>query len=252
MIVTIIGSGNVGTVLGRRLFRAGHTIEQVFSRTFINAQTLADELSAQPVTALSGISMSADIYILCVSDQALENLSPHLSLASKLVVHTAGAVSIEVLKPISENFGVLYPLQTIRKELPEIAELPVLVDANDAANRARLVSFAQSFTETVCVANDDQRKKLHLAAVVVNNFTNYLFTLAEDYCKKEGVEFKLLLPLLQETVSRLHLFSSAEVQTGPAARGDESTIQKHLGMLEGYADLKGVYEQMTRRIRTQK
>ena len=84
--------------------------------------------------------------------------------------------------------------------------------------------------------------KLHVAAVFVNNFTNHLFALAENYCKKEGIHFKELLPLIEETISRLENISPSTSQTGPAARNDEETIQKHLALLESHPQMKKVYE----------
>ncbi|MEJ0101166.1 MAG: DUF2520 domain-containing protein [Bacteroidota bacterium] len=46
---------------------------------------------------------------------------------------------------------------------------------------------------------NDERVKLHVAAIFVSNFTNYLYILAEEYCRREGIDFKLLQPLIEET-----------------------------------------------------
>ena len=97
-------------------------------------------------------------------------------------------------------------------------------------------------------ANDDDRLKLHVAAVIVSNFTNHLYVLAAEYCIKEGLDFKQLLPLIEETSLRIKTSSPKEAQTGPALRHDKETIQKHLELLKGYPQLKNIYLLMTESI----
>ena len=144
---------------------------------------------------------------------------------------------------------MLWTLQSIRKETAKAPALPILIDANNPWNKMKLKGFAQSFADTVAEANDEQRRKLHLAAVVTNNFSNYIFSLTEKYCMNEGIDFKLMIPLLVETVTRMQDHSPAELQTGPAIRNDVSTIEKHKELLMEYRDLLEVYEFFTERIR---
>ena len=94
-------------------------------------------------------------------------------------------------------------------------------------------------------ASDDQRLKLHLAAVIVNNFTNHLYALAADYCDNEQIDFKMLQPLIEETALRLREHLPRDVQTGPAIRKDMITIDKHLRILSEHPALKKIYLQMT-------
>ena len=69
--------------------------------------------------------------------------------------------------------------------------------------------------------------------------------LAEDFCKKEGVDFTLLYPLIQETANRITQFSPLDVQTGPAIRNDLYTIDKHLKLLSTHPKLKYIYLKLT-------
>jgi pyrroline-5-carboxylate reductase len=246
MRVTLIGSGNVATVLGKKIMHSGHTIVQVYNRNIDHAKPLAAELSAD---AVSEIDDNADIYIVAVADDALQHISSWLKPLNGFVVHTAGSVSIDVLKDISANYGVLWPLQSIRKETANAPALPVLIDANNPWNKMKLKGFVQSFADTVAEADDEERRKLHLAAVVTNNFSNYIFSLTEKYCMNEGIDFKLMIPLLTETVLRMQEYSPAELQTGPAIRNDVTTIEKHKELLRGYPEMLEVYEFFTEKIR---
>ena len=81
--------------------------------------------------------------------------------------------------------------------------------------------------------------------MLVSNFTNHLFALAEDFCSKENIDFKLLAPLIKETADRTATLSPAEMQTGPAVRNDVFTLDKHLQLLANHPKLKYVYLKLT-------
>jgi predicted short-subunit dehydrogenase-like oxidoreductase (DUF2520 family) len=250
MKITMIGSGQVATVLGRKILASGHEIMQVYSHTEDHARILASTFSCAYTSLWDELDPSADLFIAAIADHALTEMAQQLRLGNRLIVHTAGSVPMELLKPVSKNYGVLYPLQSLRKELKEIPPLPLLVDGNREDSLTFITDFARSISDDVKQADDTKRLKLHLAAVIVNNFSNHLYTMTEDFCRKEAIEFKLLLPLISETANRLYRISPAEAQTGPAIRNDEKTIQTHLALLEKYPALRAMYETFTRSIET--
>ena len=245
MKVVIIGSGNVATVLARRMLTAGHEISQVISRNKKHAGQLAKELKCGYASALEEIRPDADIYMIADSDTSLPEIANTLFLDKKLVVHTAGSVPKDILRNISRNYGVLYPLQSLRREIETIPEIPILVDGNTPDDLEMIYDFAKTISGHVEIADDEERSKLHVGAIIVNNFTNHLYRLTEEYCKQEQINFQLLLPLIYETASRLKAFSPGEVQTGPAARNDSQTIEKHIKLLGSYPDLQKIYRLMT-------
>lgn len=248
MRISLIGSGNVAAALGQRMLHAGHIIHQVYSRNLKHASELAEKLSATATDNFNDHDNSADIYIVAITDSALKDIGQWLKLGDRLVVHTAGSVSINVLQQVSTNYGVLYPLQTFKKQINADAQIPILIDANNPWNKAKLAAFAQSFASSVTHAGDDERKHLHLAAVFTHNFSNLLYTLAESYCNNEGVDFKLIMPLLEESVKRLAFDSPANLQTGPAARKDEPTMHEHREMLKKYPQMLRVYNLLSESI----
>ena len=250
MKVVLIGSGNVATVLGYKISAAGHTIRQVISRNETHAALLAGELNCGYSSAFESIDRDADLYIIAISDDALATIDTKLFLEKKMVVHTAGSVSKDILKKVSKNYGVLYPFQSLRKEKVNIREMPLLVDANTDDNSTLIYDFAKTISEQVSRVGDEERKKLHLGAIMVNNFANHLYALTQDYCKKENIDFTLLLPLIHETSSRLQFYPAIEMQTGPAVRNDSITIKKHLALLRKYPSLKKIYQLFTSSIQT--
>jgi predicted short-subunit dehydrogenase-like oxidoreductase (DUF2520 family) len=249
MDIVLIGSGNVAAVLGRKFWRAGHHILQIYSRNASAASALAYEWDTESTNYKTMVNPDADVYIIAVNDDSIADVADNLRLPGKVVAHTAASVSKDVLKSITTHYGVFYPLQSLRKEMPQLPQVPVFVDGSDEKAKRTLEELARSISGTdLTVAGDDDRLKLHVAAVVVSNFVNHLYALAEDYCRKEGLDFKLLLPLIEETaLSKKHI-SAAEAQTGPALRQDKETIQKHLELLNTHPQLKHIYLLMTESI----
>ena len=245
MKIVLIGSGNVATVLGRLCKHAGHQIIQVMSRHTENAQKLAEELGAAYDNYEGKTDLSADIYIVAITDGILFDLNKSFSLGDKLIVHTAGSVTKNVLENISSQYGVLYPFQSLRKEMEHFPEIPLLVDGNNEVSTAAIESFAKTLSTDVRRTTDDERIRLHVAGVVVNNFTNHLYALAEDYCKKENLDFNLLFPLIKETTNRIIQYSPKTMQTGPALRNDVFTLDKHLKILAAHPNLKYIYLKIT-------
>ena len=251
MDIVIIGTGNTATVLGRKLRSAGHHIVQVFGRDSQAASKLAYELDTESTNYWNIVNRNADIYLLAVSDIAIKEILTELHLPQKTIVHTAASVSKNILEKSADHYGVFYPLQSLKKERALLPDIPVIIDASDAGTLSQLDELAHSISEKVVNAGDEERLKLHLAAVFVNNFVNHLYALPESYCKSEGIDFSRLLPLIRETADRLTDLPPSKSQTGPAFRHDRETIHKHLQLLEKYPELKKIYEQMTESIEKQ-
>lgn len=247
MNIVLIGTGNVATVLGRKFVQSGHTIVQVYGRNLQAAEHLAQQLSAEAVDDVQAIKTTADLYLLAVSDTAVEQIAKQLNLPGKIVAHTAGSVSIKALGEM-QRCGVFYPLQSLKKTAQHLPDIPLVLDASDKETMTELQTLANSITATVLVAGDEERRKLHLAAVFCNNFVNHLYVLAEQYCRKESLDFSILLPLIRETASRLSELPPAAAQTGPAVRFDEDTLHMHRALLQDDSLLLPFYEAFTQSI----
>jgi predicted short-subunit dehydrogenase-like oxidoreductase (DUF2520 family) len=249
MDIVIIGTGNVAAVLGRKFREGGHHIIQIYGRNASGASGLAYEWDTESTNYKSLISPHADLYLVAVPDDAIGDVIRDLHFPGKVVAHTAASVPMEVLKPVSQHVGVIYPLQSLRKEMSYLPEIPVFFEGNDDRSRKILGELAGSISgQAVGTANGDERLKLHVAAVVVSNFTNHLYALAEEYCRKESVDFRQLIPLIEETAKRVREVSPANTQTGPAVRHDADTIKKHLELLNAHPRLKELYAAITRSI----
>src|ERR1700761_7904543 len=232
MRITIIGSGNVATHLAAAFKNAGHVMVQVYSRNLQNAALLAYHVKAEAIDSLEQINPETDLFIIAVKDDAIGQIAEKLAPYQKLMVHTSGATDLYTLLAFTDNAGVLYPLQTFSKAREvDIRNVPVCIEGADAEITKTLEQLAQTISNKVYRIDSSQRKALHLAAVFANNFPNYLYTIAQQILVKNHLDFELLRPLILETALKVQVNFSAEVQTGPAIRNDELTMNNHLQLL---------------------
>ncbi len=248
MLVSFIGSGNVATVLAKRMFAKGITIHEIFSRNESNAKELAQQVNANIVTEISQLSKNADVYIIGVSDKVLPEIVSQLSFKNKLVLHTAGSVSINVLKNMSEEFGVLYPVQSLRKTMSDETPIPFLIDGNKEDVFKKIELLAKIISHKTAKCNDESRLKAHVACVFACNFANYMYLQSEAFCKAENLDFSIIQDLMEETANRLRNNSPQDVFTGPAVRGDVPTIEKHLQLLKKYPSHHQLYQLISKSI----
>lgn len=251
--VVLIGAGRVGYHLGHRVHAAGLPVEQVYSRRLNNARELALALDCVAVQDISKITpLSACIYILAVSDDAIDNIARQLAYLDhpgRFFVHTSGATPVEVLSRHFQHSGVLYPLQTFSRERKvSFQEVPICIHTARPTDLPVLEEFSQQLSDKVYRVDDDQRATLHVAAVFANNFVNHLYTIAHELLEQKGLSFELLRPLIAETSAKVEKHPPAHMQTGPALRDDQRTIMRHLRYLSKSPEYQDIYRLLTRSI----
>ena len=243
--VVIIGSGNVAHHLISAFAKSDAVaVIQNFVRTKEHATHLLD--SNKITTNIKALA-EADVYIISVSDNAIVEVSSQLNFQNKLVVHTSGNIAMNDLDNKNRK-GVFYPLQTFSKsKAVNFREIPICLEAQNDNDKQILETIAKSISDKVFSINSQQRKGLHVAAVFVNNFTNYLYQIGNDICQKSNIPFEILQPLIQETANKIQTLSPNDAQTGPAKRNDTQTINDHLNFLTD-ENQKEIYKLLTKSI----
>jgi predicted short-subunit dehydrogenase-like oxidoreductase (DUF2520 family) len=167
------------------------------------------------------------------------------------VVHTSGSQPLSILHlPPGVATGVFYPLQTFSKSRTiDMATVPFCLEADNPATEMLLTAIAQRLSRTVYLVSSQERKVLHTGAVFACNFANHLWALAKRLVEKEGLEFELLHPLMQETLAKaLEVNDPAQVQTGPAIRHDLRLMQTHLDYLANQPENRELYRLLSESI----
>jgi len=243
--ITIIGSGNVAQHL-IKAFAKSELIEivQVFSR---KKETLASVVDYDKIVSDFEELKEADLYIIAVSDKAIAEVSKQLPFQNRIVAHTSGAASLDVLDAKNRK-GVFYPLQTFSKNKEiDFSNIPMCLEAENTFDFRVLETVSKTISNSVFAINSDQRKALHVSAVFVNNFTNHLYQIGQEICEEHQVPFEVLKPLIQETAEKINTLNPIDAQTGPAKRHDSTTIEAHLQYLSN-ENQKNIYKILTQSI----
>ncbi len=250
--VSIIGSGNVATNIAAALFAEGVEIAQVYSRNYDNALLLAKQVNARAIQQISSLENTGDLYILAVTDNVLQDIIEQFPAVNGLVVHTSGSVSMSVLKKF-KRYGVLYPLQTFsKKRKAAFLNIPLLIEASSASEESFLKDVAGHLSSKVYSADSERRLNVHLAAVFACNFANHMYVVAEKILADSGINFDFMHPLILETASKATAMSPRDAQTGPAFRGENAILEKHLSLLENFDTLKDIYIKISNHILLEK
>ncbi|WP_375239848.1 Rossmann-like and DUF2520 domain-containing protein [Aurantibacter sp.] len=244
--ITLIGSGNVATHLYNAIKNCETiVINEWFSRNLTQISKYSNEVS---ITSDLQNLKESDVYIIAVSDDAIEDVSKQLPFKDRLVVHTSGSVRLYDID-MKHKRGVFYPLQSFSKDVDlEFSEVPICVEALRKEDFNTLKTIGEALGCIIHKVNTNQRKALHLAAVFANNFTNQIYRIAHEICESQSAEFDILKPLIKETARKIDDVSPYKAQTGPAKRGDKKTIKKQLKMLDNEMQ-KDVYELLTKSIK---
>jgi len=251
MRIVCIGAGRLAHQLMPALQEADGEIVQVYNRTPGTAGLLSEKLPSASFTSnLEEIIPDAEIYFLTVSDDSIKPIADKLIKIinpDTLVVHCSGILELDIL-PFNRKAG-LYPLQSFSDNHDvSFRFIPIIITTHDDDIWIMLDQIAGRLSSAVYRMTDGQKSILHVAAVFANNFSNHMLTLAESICKEHQLPFEILKPLIIETFSKAILSGPKESQTGPAIRGDQKTIEKHLLLLESEPALKEVYEVITKSI----
>lgn len=240
--VNIIGTGNVAYHLAHALKIQGVPLNFIAGRSISIARKLAKSIDSQ-ASSIEDLPVERRLNIICVSDDAVSTVSAMLP-EDCAVVHTAGVLSINELR--QEHRGIFYPLQSFsRNREPDWKRIPICIESNSPELLSELKLLSDKLTQYTTELDIDKRKRLHIAAVVVNNFVNHLYRLASDWMQEQDLDPQLLKPLVLETTLKAMELGPAKAQTGPARRKDIHTINTHLEMLQDDPQLASLYEIIT-------
>lgn len=238
--VVLFGTGNVASHLFKAL-RESKSVKviQVYNH---RKESLDFFKGKVEVTTSFKDLKEADLFLIAVKDDYISELASQLKPYKTLVVHTSG--SLPLLSNNDRN-GVFYPLQTFSKEQTiDYSAIPICIEASNPSDLKILKEVGAEISQKIYPINSEQRKSLHLASVFACNFSNALYGLAEQICQKNDVPFEILYPLILETAQKIKNNSPKTVQTGPAIRGDQKTIDFQLNQINS-TEIKNLYILLT-------
>lgn len=239
--IACIGSGAVAEALAHGALTAGRRLVAIGTRSANS--TLADALG---ISACSHQDAAhADVVLLCVPDGAIAEVCSALPWRKgQLVVHTAGALGLDVLSPATDagaHAGSLHPIMVLHRSSPIAPESDVLRGATasvdgDAEARAWLTAFASDLGMHTVTIEPDQRPLYHLSAALTGGLLTGLLADAAQLWTALGHDAATgaaaLGPMVQQAGRMLETRGADGIVMGPAARGDTDTIKRHLEALK--------------------
>ena len=224
MKIVIIGSGNVAYHLAKAFTQNNIEVSQIFGRNEVELNKISEELNIPYSTKELA---DADLYLISVSDSAVEQVSDLIKTEKALVAHTSGSLPIETLNGDYRKAS-FYPLQTFSKTKNlDYSKIPFFIEAENQIDEKSLFELASLISDNVETSDYEKRKYIHLTAVFACNFVNHLFARAKEISDSQDLDFNYFIPLIDETVEKIHHLEPKTAQTGPAVRGDERVLKLH-------------------------
>jgi len=238
-----IGAGTTGTALAVRLSQKGCPVVAVSSRTLSSAQRLAGMVpDCRVYDTAQDVAETAEIVFITTPDDVIAQVCSEVQWREgKSVVHCSGAHSVDILesaKRLGAAVGSFHPLQTFADVDQAIQNLPGSTFALEAeepllTSQKELIRLLNG---NWVVLEPGDKVLYHAAAVIACNYLVTLVKLALDLWQNFGVSPKeatrALMPLLEGTINNIDNIGLPDCLTGPVARGDSGTIERHLSALE--------------------
>lgn len=238
-----IGAGMTGTALAVGLSRQGWPVAGVSSRTLSSAQKLARRVpNCQAYRTAQKLADDAEMVFITTPDDVIAQVCSEVQWhKGQSVLHCSGAHSVDILEPakkLGAAVGTFHPLQTFADVDQAIANLPGSTFAVEAGEPllSMLKELARLLNGSWVELRGGDKVLYHAAAVFACNYLVTLVKLAVDLWKDFGVSSKeatrALLPLLRGTLNNIDSIGLPNCLTGPVARGDLGTIERHLRALD--------------------
>jgi predicted short-subunit dehydrogenase-like oxidoreductase (DUF2520 family) len=237
-----IGAGTVGTALAVRLSQSGYPVVAVASRNQTSAQKLAQAVGGCRVfDNKQAAADNAELIFITTPDDAIAPVANEIKWhPGQSVIHCSGADSVDILqsaKKAGARVGAFHPLQTFASLKQAIDNMPGSTFALEAEEP--LLTTLKEMTGALggnwVVLKASDKVLYHASAVIACNYLVTLVKLAGDLWQSFGVPpqkaTQALLPLLRGTLHNIETIGIPDCLTGPIARGDIGTVNKHLDAL---------------------
>jgi len=246
MNIVVLGAGNLAhyfctALAANKQFR----ILQLYARNPEQAQYFNQTFQIPVTSDPDAIIRDATIYLFAVNDGAVSELASLIQRPQALNIHCAGSQSTQLTAASGNRNAVIWPIYSITKTTQPLESIPLIVDGNSPEAIELAQQLALAVSDNVRTLNFEQRKYLHLNAVLVNNFANHLMAIAEQVSREHQIDFEILMPIINQTAQRIKDQSPQQLQTGPAKRNDTATMAAHLELLSAHPEWQEVYQSLS-------
>jgi len=246
--LSIVGAGRVGRGLGRILHDLGWKIRVVADRNLTKARAAVRVIGAgQPADELSSQILDSGVVIIATQDGVIEDVAKQLAeiggneWQGKVVLHTSGALDSSVLKALADlgaATGSVHPLQTFGEQRPPDLEGRMFGIEGSASAIKVSRKIVRDMGGVVVPLSGANKAAYHASAmfacghVLAIMETAVRLLCAQGFTRRQAV--RALVPLTRKTLDNFESLGPRAAWTGPLARGDYSTMQRHVNALEDF------------------
>ena len=250
----MIGASRIGISLAVLLQRIGWQPRCLWNRSDAGLQRarkhIQFDISTHHWEELDG---SVDWVVIAVRDDAIAELATRLAYKADLrrgtnVFHSSGFYDAGLLKPLARKgarTGSLHPIISVTDIPNGIRELSKTVYSCEGQIADELVQLVEAFGATAILVNGDQKRVIHLSAVLMNNFLTSLMEVIRQLHRECGFTAaeagRLIGPISRQSTQTGWEHNFTDALTGPIARGDQKTISEQLAFLAQYPRLQEIY-----------
>lgn len=251
MHVGLIGPGRAGQALVRLLPSRKYEIGPILSRTLTSARRAARLMRLGVATDSYEAFAASRIVLIAVPDDSIAGVAARLAEASfsfhrKVVLHTSGALDSSILQPVRARGAAvasLHPLQTFGRHVLTLGGVHFAVEGDEKALRWAQ-SLVTDWRGKLLRIKPGRKVLYHAAATFASPLFTPLMQAAVTLMGRAGIGRKTaiqaLKPLLLTTLENF-AHSGRQSWTGPLARGDAGTVEKHLRALDSADPLLAQY-----------
>jgi len=242
MLIGFIGAGKVGKALGKYFKLNGLDIVGFYDIDSKASKNASELVGVNFFAELQNLVFKSEILFLTVSDKAIEAVWSEIAkfdLDGKIIIHCSGALSSRIFAGIDElgAFGYsLHPVMTINDSPDSYQSLAsahfTLEGSHGKLDVVR--EFIATFGNSVHVIDAENKSLYHCAAVFSSNFMLAVAEISMKLLERCGFDDegqKILFPLMETSIKNVMNEGTTMALTGPVERGDTSTIEKHLNVL---------------------
>ncbi|MBN2516845.1 MAG: DUF2520 domain-containing protein [Deltaproteobacteria bacterium] len=257
--IAILGAGKVGTAVGYLLRSAGHEIVAVASRSDESIKRGVEYTGGKAFKSYPGAAAEAECIIITTSDDAIKQVCDDISKSGsisqgKKVVHMSGAGGLDLLESARKSgahVASIHPIQTFANVNSAIESIPGSTFGITADEEIKewAVQFVNDLGGIPFFVSEADKPLYHAAACMASNYFVTLMDIVVDVYQTLGLErneaIQAFWPLVKGTVINIENHGIVEALTGPIARGDIGTVEKHLRAFKiRLPELFPIYQQL--------
>ena len=250
LVFSIVGSGNMAKYFAHQCYKNNWKIEEFISRNETEGKLLAKKYNANFKFFDEEISINSTIVLLAIPDKIILDWNENKCCIDKTILITAGGIGLQQISNLSKNTISMWPLFSILNNIDVLdkKDIPFVLQSSNEESKLLADEIAKKISTNVFYYSDEQKLKLHLAAVFANNFTTHIIGIAQELLKENKINPEILNAILEQTFANAKNGNAFESQTGPAIRNDISTMNAHLELLNQDNNASEIYKLLSNSI----